>query len=148
MQNLTTTLLDDIKNHREIILPAGKAKFNWVDISNIAEVAAKMLIDFDSYKNRAFDITGFENINFQEAISLINNQIQKTIKYRSVNPLHFYSLKKKRGMKSGMILVMIMLHFLPRFQAEPQILNTYKNLTGKNPTTLDKFIKRNKHLFD
>ncbi len=30
MQNLTTTLLQDIKMKRRIILPAGKARFNWL----------------------------------------------------------------------------------------------------------------------
>ncbi|MFN2395484.1 MAG: NAD(P)H-binding protein [Bacteroidales bacterium] len=32
MQNLTTTLGNDIRIKREIILPAGHAKFNWIDI--------------------------------------------------------------------------------------------------------------------
>ena len=40
MQNLTTTLLDDIKTKRQVILPSGKAKFNWIDIENIAETSA------------------------------------------------------------------------------------------------------------
>ena len=38
MQNLTTTLLGDIKSKRQIILPSGHAKFNWIDIENIGEI--------------------------------------------------------------------------------------------------------------
>lgn len=42
----------------------------------------------------------------------------------------------------GMIIVMILLHFLPRFQKEPKISGFYEQLTGKKPTDLLKFIER------
>jgi len=45
-------------------------------------------------------------------------------------------------MEKGMIIVMIMLHFLPRLQKEPVISNYYEQLTGKKPTALNDFIKR------
>jgi len=44
-------------------------------------------------------------------------------------------------------MVMIMLHFLPRFQSEPTISGFYEQLTGKKPTTLKEFIKREKGKF-
>lgn len=148
MQNLTTTLIDDIQKKREIILPAGTAKFNWIDIENIAEIAAILLNKFDEYKNRAFEITGLENENFEKVSSLINQSIQHPIKYKSVNPIRFFMIKKREGMPSGKILVMTLLHFLPRFQNEPQISNFYEQLTGKKPTDLKMFIEREKKNLD
>jgi len=44
-------------------------------------------------------------------------------------------------MASGMILVMILLHFLPRFQKEPGISDLYERLTGKKPTDLKLSLK-------
>lgn len=44
MQNLTTTLADDVRN-RKIVLPDGKAKFNRADVANIGEVATITLTD-------------------------------------------------------------------------------------------------------
>ena len=52
MQNLTTTLLKDIQLKRQIILPAGKAKFNWIDIKNIGEVTSVLLDNFELHKNK------------------------------------------------------------------------------------------------
>jgi uncharacterized protein YbjT (DUF2867 family) len=144
MQNLTTTLKADIKTKREIILPAGKAKFNWVDSVNIGEAAAILLNKFDKYKNQAFEMTGTENKSFGEVSALINKAIENPIHYRNVNPLKFYRIKKRDGMKKGMIIVMIMLHFLPRFQKAPKISDFYKELTGKNPINLKTFIEREK----
>ncbi|MFA6618308.1 MAG: NmrA family NAD(P)-binding protein [Candidatus Neomarinimicrobiota bacterium] len=148
MQNLTTTLIKDIQTKRVIILPAGKAKFNWIDIENIGEVGAILLDRFNDYKNRAIEITGLENENFEKVTELINNSIDSRIEYKNVNPLRFYKIKKREGMVKGMIIVMILLHFLPRFQKKPRISDYYEQLTGKKPTDLKAFIEREKKKLD
>ncbi|MFO7863921.1 MAG: NmrA family NAD(P)-binding protein, partial [Salinivirgaceae bacterium] len=148
MQNLTTTLINDIRLKRAIILPAGDAKFNWVDIKNIGEAAAILLDRFENYKNRAIEITGLENISFGIVTSLINKHIENPIQFRDVNPFKFYWIKRREGMDKGMIMVMILLHYLPRFQKEPAISDFYENLTGKKPTNLKTFINREKKLFE
>jgi hypothetical protein len=51
-------------------------------------------------------------------------------------------------MARGLIIVMIMLHFLPRFQKEPKISDFYERLTGKKPTVLKTFIEREKKFFE
>jgi uncharacterized protein YbjT (DUF2867 family) len=142
MQNLTTTLWSELHNQRMITLPAGNAKFNWVDIENIAEIAAMVLAKFDQYKDTCIEITGTENENFENVVATINQQIQNKIKYRVVSPFLFYKLKKKEGMETGMIVVMIMLHILPRFQKEPYISDNYEKITGNKPTTLSQFVAR------
>lgn len=148
MQNLTTTLIGDIQTRRVINLPSGKAKFNWIDIENIGEAAAILLDRFDEYKNQAYEITGLENENFAKVTSFINNSIENPIRFRNMNPLRFYNLKKREGMLKGMIFVMIMLHFLPRFQKEPRRSDFYERLTGKKPTDLRTFIEREKAKFE
>lgn len=148
MQNLTTALIGDIKNRRQIILPSGNAKFNWIDIENIGEAGAILLDKFADYKNQAIEITGLENEGFEKVTSLINQSIENPIKYRNVNPLRFYRIKKREGMVKGMIIIMILLHFLPRFQKEPKISGFYKRLTGKIPTDLKTFINREKKCFE
>ena len=148
MQNLTTTLFNDIKTKREIVLLSGNAKFNWIDIENIGEVGAILLGKFDDYKNQAIEITGLENENFARVTELINNSIDNPIKYKNVNPFRFYQIKKREGMVKGMIIVMILLHFLPRFQKEPKISDFYERLTGKKPTDLKSFINRERKKFE
>ncbi len=145
MQNLTTTLLNDIQEKHRIILPAGRAKFNWVDIDNIGEVAAKLLNDFDQYKNRSIELTGLENLNFYQVVDLINDSIDSKIQFDHANLIRFFWIKKKEGLNTGLILVMLLLHFLPRFQPEPQISDFYEQLTGKKPTSLKEFIIREKN---
>jgi uncharacterized protein YbjT (DUF2867 family) len=142
MQNLTTTLLNDIKLKDKIILPAGEAKFNWIDIKNIGEVSAILLRDFDLHKNREIELTGLENLDFFSVSRIISSVINRKIEFLNVNPFRFYSIKKKEGLNSGLILVMIMLHFLPRLQKDPIISDNYEILTGNKPTSLEDFLYR------
>jgi uncharacterized protein YbjT (DUF2867 family) len=148
MQNLTTTLIGDIRTKREIILPSGQAKFNWIDIENIGEAGAILLDKFGDYKNQPFDLTGLENESFAKVTSLINKTIETPIRFRNVSPFSFFRIKKRDGMVKGMIMVMILLHFLPRFQKEPVISDFYERLTGKKPTDLETFIEREKKQFE
>jgi len=147
MQNLTTTLLKDIREKRKIYLPAGKAKFNWIDIENIGEISAILVDRFNEFSNRAIELTGYENKNFGEVAELISAITDKKIDYQSPNPFRFFSVKKKEGMVTGMIVVMILLHYLPRFQKEPQISDFFTQLTGKMPCSLKDFMEREQSRF-
>jgi uncharacterized protein YbjT (DUF2867 family) len=144
MQNLTTTLLNDIQTKQEIILPAGKAKFNWIDVNNIGEAAAILLEQFRKYKNQSIELTGYENASFYEVVEKLNEVTRLNILFKNVNLLKFYLIKNKEGMNSGRIIVMIFLHFIRRFQKEPRISGFYERLTGKKPTTLAEFFEREK----
>ena len=148
MQNLTSTLKKDIQEKREIILPSGKAKLNWIDAANIGEVAAITLENFSQYKNQKIEITGDENLNFYEVVDVINQNSKASIAYKPVNPISFYFIKKKDGVPTGMIMVMIMLHFLPRFQKDPQRSDAYNKITGKKPNPLSVFVEREKDFFN
>lgn len=144
MQNLTSTLLPEIQDKRSITLPAGHAKFNWIDVKNIGKAAATLIHHFEKYQNQSYEITGTENKDFEQVAKEITEVTGENIVYKSVNPISFYFRKKKEGITSGFALVMTILHFLPRFQSEPNISVNYKMLTGENPTTLNQFLVREK----
>lgn len=132
MQNLTTTLFEDVKNG-EILLPAGKAPFMWTDVKNIGETAANVLVNFDKFSNTAIEITVKEPVSFGEAVKRINQAIGIHLKHRSVNIFKFWGHRGKLGTKKEMIAVIIMLHYLPRLQKPPKVSTCYTEITGKNP---------------
>ncbi len=144
MQNLTTTLLPEILTKKSITLPSGKAKFNWIDVKNIGESTATLIAEFENYQNQAYEITGTENKSFGDVADLMTDITGKRIRFNSINPISFYFRKKKEGLNGGFAMVMTLLHFLPRLQAEPRISDNYQKLTGKAPTTLKEFIEREK----
>jgi nucleoside-diphosphate-sugar epimerase len=147
MQNLTGDLFHDIRDRNRIELPAGKACFNWVDAKDVGEMAAFLLQHFDSYKNAVFEVTSEEQKNFQEVTELLTEELGRPIHYRSPDPFSFYRRKRKEGNPKGKILVMLMLHLLPRFQSAPPLSRGYQDLMGKRPGSLKVFIQRNLELF-
>ncbi|QTE22300.1 NmrA family NAD(P)-binding protein [Polaribacter cellanae] len=147
MQNLTTTLLPELQKTQTITLPSGNAKFNWIDVKNIGEITADLINSFENYKNKAYEITGTENKNFQEVSKLLSDTLGAKFKFKSINPIRFYFKKRKEGVANGFAIVMTILHFLPRLQKKPKISENFTKITGKKPTTLKEFIVREKETF-
>ncbi|WP_088324570.1 NmrA family NAD(P)-binding protein [Polaribacter tangerinus] len=144
MQNLTTTLLPEILNKQHIYLPSGNAKFNFIDVKNIAEVTAQLLLKFDDYKGKAYEITGAENKNFTEVVKIISKITGLKMRFKNVNPILFYIRKLKDGFERDYALVLTILHFIPRLLAAPIISDNYKKITGNNPISIKEFILREK----
>jgi len=142
MQNLTTTLLPEIINKKSITLPSANARFNWVDVKNIGEATAKLILNFEEYQNNSYEITGTENRSFKEVTELITKISGERIRYNPVNPISFFFKKKKEGMATNFAFVITLLHYLPRLQSEAGLSENYQILAGKNPTTLAEFIER------
>lgn len=147
MQNLGSTLLPEIRQRSRLFVPAGQALFNWVDVANIGEAAALLLLKFDTYANQAYELTGPESLSFGEVAKKMNQALGTAIYFENPNLLRFYLHMRRQGMSRGMTLVMIMLHYLPRFQPAPPLSSFYQMLTGKRPTRLEDYLLREKALF-
>ena len=144
MQNLNTTLLKDIKEKNRIFIPAGKAKFNWIDVNDIGAAASEVINHIKNHQHKIYTITGSANIGFEAVAAMISEATGKKINYKSPNLINFFFTKKHQNVPVPMILVMIMLHFLPRYLKEPEISDDFKILTGENPGSLKAFINKNK----
>lgn len=147
MQNLTTTLLGDLRSKRRIFLPAGKAPFLWVDVEDVGRATASVLSNVAHHRNKIYTITGNNLISFNAVAELMSYELNEKIKYISPGLLRFYVAKRRQGLDSAYILVMILLHYFRRFQKSPMIHTDFKLLTGRNPVTLKGFIARNKHVW-
>lgn len=148
MQNLITTLFYEIDSENRIYVPSGKLKLNWVDAKDVGLTTAHVLNDFEQFKNQAFDITGSEVEGFNKVAAILSEVTGKEITYKSPTVIQFYRAKRKQRKKNAMIFVMLMLHFLPRFQIKKsKITDTVKHICGKNPNTIREFLEREKDKF-
>lgn len=147
MQNLTTTLLPEIQQHQTITLPAGKAVFNWIDVCDIGKATARVMLNFEQYRNQALELTGAENKSFPEVAALLREITGHAIHYRSMNPFRFYFQQRNQGLDGGFALVKTLLHALPRLQKPPRITDTYTRITGLPPTRLRAFLEREQAVF-
>lgn len=147
MQNLTTVFLNEIRERKQISIPAGKAKFLWVDVNDIGKSVAAVLADVTKHQHKTYIITGKELLNFQETTDLLSEVLNKPLEYKSPNPVSFYFQKRKEGLDSAFVFIMLALHLLPRFDKTPPISKDFTFLTGEQPNTLKQFLVENKSLF-
>ncbi len=146
MQNFTTTLSNDILNNLRIYLPAGDAKFTLIEVEDIGNVSAQVLIEPHNHINKSYELTNNEILTFTEIAEKISKGIGKTIKFISPNLFQFYLTKRKENIPTMFILVMIMLHYFPRFQKSPNTTQWVKIITGSEPKSFDEFVVSNKNI--
>ena len=144
MQNFCTTLRNDLINKHRIYLPAGEAKFTLIDLEDIGYVTAKVLIELQNHINKSYELTNNETLTFAEMAEKISKGIGKPIQFISPNLLQFFLTKRKENMPTMFILVMIMLHYFPRFQKIPKTTGWVKMITRQEPKSFDNFVLTNK----
>ena len=146
MQNFTTTLRNDLINKKLIYLPAGDAKFTLIDVRDIGSVAASILINTSQHINKSYELTCEEKLTFKQMAKILSNNLGIDIQYKSPNLINFFLTKRKDKTPIMLIIVMIMLHYFPKFQKEPETTDWVEKITNKQPTTFKQFIADNKKL--
>lgn len=146
MQNFTTTLNGDLVNKKQIFLPAGNAKFTLVDVRDIGSVAAVVLTNSTNHLKKSYELTCNQKYKFCEMAEKLSAGLGIKISYESPSLLNFYQAKRKEKMLVMLILVMIMLHYLPRFQKQAAITDCIEKITGHEPITFEAFIFDNKKI--
>lgn len=144
MQNFLTTLKSELKLKRRIFLPAGNTKFTLIDVEDIGRVVAKILEKPEKHFNQCYDLTCDEMLNFKEIAEKFSQLLGTTIKYISPNLLNFYITKRWNRLPTRFILVLVLLHYFPRFQKEPTTSTWVSEITQQSPGTFNAFIERNK----
>jgi uncharacterized protein YbjT (DUF2867 family) len=143
MQNFMTTLRADIIDKNRIYLPAGSAKFTLVDVSDVGYVAAIILTEIEAHLNKSYELTNTEKLSFFEMAAQLSQILNRKINYISPNLLTFYLTKRREKVPAMLALVMIMLHYLPRFQKEPKITDCIEKIFKRQPKSFKHFIIEN-----
>ena len=146
MQNFTTTLNNDLVNKKRIYLPAGNAKFTLVDVRDIGNVAAIVIANAANHINKSYVLTCNQKFNFEEMAERLSVGLGVIIKYESPNLLNYYITKRREKTQFMLIMVLIMLHYFPRFEKEPEITNCINDIAGNEAISFETFISDNKNL--
>lgn len=140
-QNYLGNLHKDLIERKEVFLPAGKARFTLIDVRDIAAVTTQVMLRPEEHVAKAYDLTNNELLNFEEMAAILSEELGQKIRYRSPNLIKFFLRKRKEGMPTPLILVMIMLHYLPRFSKPPQRSAWVQKITGRAPVSFATFAR-------
>lgn len=140
MQNLGTTHRQDIQAHNDIFIPAGKGKTSFVDVRDIAAVAAKTLTE-PGHERQAYPLTGSEALDYYQVAEIMTHYLGRSIVYSSPSLSHFFWRFWRRGYALSYIGVVSAIYMTTRFGLAETITPHTQELLGRAPITLKQFVQ-------
>jgi nucleoside-diphosphate-sugar epimerase len=132
MQNFHTFWLHGIKTANAIQLPTGEAKGSFIDARDIAAVAS-VLLTTDRFDNRAFDLTGDEQLDHTQVAALLSAELGRTIRYEDITPESMRPGLLAAGLPAAYadFLLLILGYF--KLGYSERITTAVQDITGKSP---------------
>lgn len=146
MDNLVTTLWPEMERERRIYLPAGRLHLDWVSARDVAALAvAALLGETDA---PALNAVGETRAGFETACARIREVTGAPIRYQPASLPGFILHSRRNGMDWPFIMVMLLLHYLPRFTREKGTTRgDIAHVLGRAPESLDAFLHRMSYRF-
>lgn len=138
MQNLNTTHRIEIKERNELFIPVGNAKTSFIDVRDIAAVAALALTQA-GHTGRNYDLTGSEALDYWQVSKILSEVLGREIKYKNPNLIYFFISIVQRHTPFMFALVQTGLYASTRFGMAKTITNEVEKLTGTSPITFKQY---------
>lgn len=146
-QNLGVAYRKDIAEEGRLFLPAGRGRVAFVDIRDVAEVAAIILDNPLAHRNAAYDCTGPEAFSFEETARLMSDVVRRPIRYEPASIAGYVRHLHLRGLPLAQIAVQTVLHVGLRFGQSEKIDPTLERLLGRRPRTLATYVRESAALW-
>lgn len=142
-QNLCTVFAADIRDRDQIVVPAGNGRTAFVDAHDVAAVAATVLREPHAHIGRTWTPTGEEALTYTEVADQLSTVLGHTIAYRRPGALAYLRhARTALGMDRGMAVTTTLIHTTARLGAAGHLTDDVRAVTGRAPTTLAAFARR------
>lgn len=146
-QNLGLAYRADIADDGRLFLPAGRGRVAFVDVRDVAELAALVFEDPDPHRGAVYACTGSEALSFEEAARLMSDVVHRPIRYEAASVGNYVRHLRTRGMPLAQISVQTVLHVGLRSGELEVIDETLGELLGRAPRTLASYVRENAELW-
>jgi uncharacterized protein YbjT (DUF2867 family) len=138
-QNLGDAYATDIRDRDEIYVPAGGGRVSFVDVRDVAELAASTFVDA-SLRRQAWTLTGPAAVSFDDVAAALTTALGRTIRYRSAS-IPGYALRLRQHHLPWMqVLVQTVLHVGLRFGNAAHVDPALGRLLGRPPRTIEQYV--------
>jgi len=143
MQNFSTgSMLADIRATGALHLAAGEAKVSFIDVRDIAAVAAEALTQ-TGHENKAYTLTGGESLDHHQAMSIVSQAAGKTIRYIPLSEEEASKMLSAIGWPSVNIERMMMMFRMVRLGYCAPVSPDVENVLGRAPIAFKQYAKEN-----
>ncbi len=135
-QNFKNYEWDNITQRGITYMPAGSGKVGFVDVNDIATVAAKVLTE-SGHEGKSYSLTGPEALSYQDAAQLLTKVTGKTVAYPEPSPEEYASVLKAAGAPDFIAPYMSAVYGVIRSNEAADISHDIEQVTGKKAASLE-----------
>lgn len=139
-QNLQDAFLRDITEDDRLYLPAGTGKVAFVDLRDVAEVAADALTHPALHDGAAHTLTGPRAVSFAEVASHLSRAAGRSIRYQRASPPAYALHLRRRGQPWGAVAVQTLLNTGLRWGQAEAVDPTLAGLLGRPATDIATYV--------
>ncbi|MEN4013476.1 MAG: SDR family oxidoreductase [Chloroflexota bacterium] len=139
MQNLNTVHCAEIRDLDEIFVPVGKTRTSFIDVRDIAQVAAVALTQ-PGHENKAYDLTGPEGLDYYQVADQFTQVLGRKITYKNPSALAFF-LRQVRKSPLMFALVTTWLYSNTKSGMADLVTAEVQRITGREPIHLRQYIQ-------
>ena len=143
-QNFGDAYRRDIVEESRVYVPAGRGRVAFVDVRDLAEVAAMAFASPSAHDGRAYTLTGGQAIDFAAAAAQLSEAIGRTIRYEPASLAGYAAHLRDRGMPWMQIAVQTVLHAGLRVGQAERVDPTLARLLGRPPRTMAQYFCDNR----
>ncbi|MGC4118675.1 MAG: NAD(P)H-binding protein [Myxococcales bacterium] len=145
-QNCSDAYRRDILEDDRIYVPAGGGKVSFVDVRDVAEVAA-VAFENPALRNRALELTGPEAVGFDQVASLLSSGLGRSIRYQPASIVGYLRHLRRRGMVWGQAGIQTLLHVGLRFGNGAPLTSTVQEVLGRPARSMETYVHDHLHLW-
>ncbi len=146
MQNLEDVHRDAIRERGEIAVPAGRGRSPFVDVEDVAAVAA-LALTRDGHARRGYPLTGPASIGFDRVAEALTAALGRTIRYRPVSVARFVLERRRAGVPLALAAVMAALYTTQRLGLADGATDDVARLLGRPATGIDAYALRERSVW-
>ncbi|MEO8874136.1 MAG: NmrA family NAD(P)-binding protein, partial [Polyangiaceae bacterium] len=147
-QNFGDAYRRDIVEDARVYVPAGRGCVAFVDVRDIAEVAAMALASPAEHDGHAYTLTGAEAVNFASAAATLSDVLGRAIRYEPASLVGYVLHLRARGMPWAQVGVQTVLHAGLRLGQAEHVDRTLERLLGRRPRSLHEYMRDHRATWD
>jgi uncharacterized protein YbjT (DUF2867 family) len=146
MQNIPAFFAPTINSQDAFYAATGEAAIGFVDVRDIAAVAAKILSS-DDHVGRTYTLTGPELLNYSQVATKLSAVLGRPIHYVALTQEQLGQSMRELGMPLWQVQALADLQAYYTDGAGGKVTTDVRDVLGREPVRLDQFLKENVSLF-
>ncbi|MDL4814183.1 SDR family oxidoreductase [Actinomadura opuntiae] len=146
MQNFTRQFAASIRTTGRFAQPRAHAPISFVDVRDIARVAAHVLTT-DGHDGRVYALTGPEALTYDDAAEVLSRLLDRPVRFVGLSDSDARAAMLERGLPEYYADALIEVSRAYRNGGAETVTTTVRDLTGREPTSFEQFVRDHRAAF-